>query len=391
VDGALVAKKAGRVPAIIPAVGLVSRPMTPPAPTTRSEKPFLPSDLDPVRPLIRAVAASAIAAASGPGNSAAAAATRAWGRQSGNQVTLAIIERAASSPATTVTSGWAAEIAAQSVGAFIGSLSESAASRLISAAPRLSLDGINTLTLPRATSTGAAGWVAEGAAAPVVQAVIGGPTLGPVRKLVILESYTRELGEASPQDVEAIVGQVLRDAITSQLDVSLFSSTAASATRPAGIVAGIAALTAATGGGETAALADLRALADAVTAGGGGSDIALVTSPSRALAIRAYVPGITSTIWTSAHIPAGQIFAVSVGAFVSAFGTDVELRSSMETTVHFSDSPLQLASGAQGSAVVASPQMSAYQADLLVVKAVLRAAWAMRVPGAAQWISGATW
>ena len=360
--------------------------MPQPAASATSERPFLPRDLDPVRPFVRAVAASVIAAASGPGNNPADVATRAWGKHPGNQVTLALIQRAASSPATSFTSGWAAELAATSVGAFVGSLQESAAARLIAAAPRLSLAGVAQLTLPRATSTGVAGWVLEGAAAPAASAVIGGPTLGPAKKLVLIESYTRELGEASPEDVAAIIGQVLRDAITYQLDASVFSNTAASSLRPAGIVAGIAALTAATGGGQQAALSDLRSLADAVTAGGGGSDIAYVTSPGRALAARAYVPGIT--VWGSAHIPAGSIFAVSISAFVSAFGPDVELRSSLETTIHYDTVPLQLV---DTGGTVATPARSAFQQDLVVVRAVLRAAWALRVPAAA-WIStGLTW
>lgn len=354
-------------------------------------RPFVPADLDPVRPFIRAVAATVIAARN-LGDSAADVARRMWGRQTSNQVTLALLTRGATAPAMTSVAGWAQEVAASSVASFLASLQESAASRLIALAPRLDMDGVVSVRLPRATSTGAPAWTAEGAPAPVAQAVLAGPTLGPPRKAVIIETYTRELAESTPENVEALVGQILKDAVAAQLDVALFSNTAASSVRPPGLVAGITPLTASTAAGLAAALADVRGLVDAITANGGGADIAFACSAGRAIALRTYVPTIADRVFGSSHIAAGELYAASIGAFVSGFASDPEIRASIESVVHFEDTA-PLAIGTPGSpATVAAPSKSAFQSDLVILRARLDAAWALRVPGAAAWINtGMTW
>ena len=53
--------------------------------------------------------------------------------------------------------------------------------------------------------------------------------------------------------------------------------------------------------------------------------------------------------------------------------------------------PLPLATGAQGSGVLATPQRSAWQTDTLLLRIRLNAAWGVLRPGAVQVINGVNW
>ena len=357
----------------------------------RDPKPFLPRDLKPDGLLVRAVTAHVLAARR-PDQTAADIVRSAWGREPSHQAVLALVERSATAPGMTTVPTWAQELAVQAVGSFLADLRESAAARLFGLAPRASLQGIASLALPRATSTGTPAWVAEAAPAPVAQAVFSGASvLGPQRKLMLVESFSRELSESTPENASVLIGQVIKDAITAQLDSALFSNAAATAVKPAGIVAGVTALTATTGGGLGACISDLRQLASAVTAAGGGGDIAYFTSVGRAIAINAYAEGAV-TVYGSAFISDAVLIAVSVGAFVSAFDAVPELRASLEATIHFEDTAPQQIGTAGTPNVVAAPTRNAFQQDLIILRASLKCSWAVRVPNAAQWISsGLSW
>src|SRR5262245_27017158 len=66
----------------------------------------------------------------------------------GDDAVTEFILKAAVAPADRTTPAWAAPLAVQAVGDFISSLAPlSAGARLLDAAPRLSLEGINTLLL----------------------------------------------------------------------------------------------------------------------------------------------------------------------------------------------------------------------------------------------------
>jgi len=351
-------------------------------------RPFLPSDMPRHRSLPRAVLAHAVAAVKG--HQAADISRSYWPR---DPVTLGLVQRSASSPATTITSGWAAELmTSSSTGAFLGSLQDSAAATLFARAPRFDLSsGLNSISLPRAVSTGAASWVAEASPIPVPSGLLAGTPLGPPRKLAIIESCTREVAETGPDGGEAVVTTLVRDAVTHQLDVSLFSNTASTSLRPAGIVAGVTPLTASTATGIDAALADLRALADAISAAGGSGQPLFFTSPGRALTLAGYFPALAGQVFGSAAIPSGTVFAIDPAAFASAFGADPEIRVSIEATIHFDDVPLQISSPGSPP-TVAAPVRSAFQTDVLLIRCILRAAWCLRIPNTAQWINAAlTW
>jgi hypothetical protein len=355
---------------------------------TASPKPFLPSDLPADKLLIRAVAAHAVAAARGPGESPDQIARQFWPRDA---ATHALIQRAATAPATTVTAGWAAELAIRTTGGFIASLLDSAAAALIGAAPRFTMSGIYTVALPRATSTGGAAWIGEGSPIVIPQGALVAPLLGPVKKIAIAEVITRELSEASPEDVEGIVEIILKDSITRTLDLTLFDSLPATAVRPAGLTNGLTPVTAATGGGHNAALGDVRSLVDAAVLGGGSGAVMFFTSSGRATTLLGYAPALAGRVFGSASIASTTLIAVDPRAFASALGDAVEIRASKETLLHMEDTtPLQI--GTVGSPpTVAAPARAMFQTDSIAIRVIMRMAWAMRVPAVSFITTGLTW
>jgi hypothetical protein len=352
--------------------------------------PFLPSDLTPPHRLLPRIATAHVAAAARGGDtSPSEIARRYWPK---DPRIAPLVERAAVSPATTTVSGWASQLSPASVGPFLQSLSDSASGALLNAAPRFSLDGIYSLALPHASATGQPQWVAEGSPAPVAQGAIVNATLGPVRKLIVFESLTRETAEANPEDVETIIAGLLETSITRALDLVLFSNSAATAVAPPGIAAGITASTAATGGGIGAALTDLRTLTDQIVTNGGSGDVLFFTSPGRKLTLAGYFPELASRIYASATIPSGTIYGIDPRSFAAGFGADVEVRSAREGLLHYEDVSPQPISASGTPNTIAAPVREAFQQDLIILRAILRAAWVLRIPGAASWInSGVTW
>src|SRR5262249_7106260 len=137
--------------------------------------------------------------------------------------------RAVSNPATTTATGWPDQLASPAaVGDFVSSLAPlSAAARVFDAAPRVSLDGIASISLPHrsgAIASSAVPWIAD---------------------LAILTALTRECAEHGSG--ETVLATMLRENAALALDASLFSTTASSTVRPAGILNGVSALTATTG------------------------------------------------------------------------------------------------------------------------------------------------
>jgi hypothetical protein len=352
--------------------------------------PLIPSDLPRDKILVRAVLAHAVAAGRpGFGHKAADIARQFWPRDS---ATFELVTRAASSPATTTTSGWASDLAGFATAAFLGSLQNNAAAELLNRAPRFNLAGISHVNLPRASAAGASQWVVEGAAAPVAQGITVGPALT-VKKLSIIEGLSRELAEGNPENGEVIVGQILSDSAKHQLDTSLFSNTAGSAAQPPGLTNGVTALTASTATGLAAAVADARAIIDAIVAqGGDGTGVLFFGSPGRCAALAAYMPALADRIFGSSAIASGTLIGCDPNSFASSTGGDPEIRAVLETTLFYEDTTPGPISTPGTPNVISAPVREAFQQDLIVVRCTLKIGWVLRVAGGAQWINtGMTW
>lgn len=298
------------------------------------------------------------------------------------------IQRAAVSGATTGDAAWAGTLAQQAVGDFFSSLSNSAATQLVSFGTRLAIDGDGELVIPRRSGSPAAlAWVEEGQPIPARAPTVGSTTVGPMKKLAATVALSRELARRSAA-LDAIAFMLREDAATS-LDGSIFSDAAASDARPAGLLNGVTPLTATAGGGVDALNTDLMRLAAAVAAGG-GTTLAIVTSPRMAAALAILRPDLTISVWPSSAVADGTIIGVDPTAFVSVFGADAEITASASAVLHMEDTtPLQI--GTVGTpATVAAPVRSMFQTAQIAVRVVSEVAWAMRSEAIAV-INDATW
>src|SRR5215216_1046618 len=188
-----------------------------------------------------------------------------------DKATEFLITRAATAPATSTTSGWAAELARSAVADLIVSLGPaSAASELLRRAMVLSFDNSAQINVPAIVSVAAdSPFFAEGSPIPIRQFVIGAGATLVLKKFGVGFSLTRETIEHSTPAAERLVRAAVTESVGIALDTALLDATAASATRPAGIRNGVTVTTATAGGTVDAMMKDLGNLAQAVSAVGG--------------------------------------------------------------------------------------------------------------------------
>lgn len=354
------------------------------AAASRSDRPFLPGDLDPSRALTRAMTGHALAQIRNQLGAAEAIVTKAWPRD--------LHAKAATSPTTT---GGAAALQPAIVGGFVSGLQpQSAAARLMAAGIRVDLEGNGTVSLPRAATNPLPPFVAEGDPIPAVQPSLTAAVLGPVRKMSFVEVLTDELKDRSTENAELVIRTIMTEAAAKALDNAIFSTAPASASRPAGILAPPAsALTATAGGGVSALLGDVGLLVGAITAAGGGAKVILFVPPAKAAVLPILAPGFAlEVVATPALAATNTVVALDPAGFAYAFGPDPRIDTSSETLIHVeADAPLQISSGAQGSATLATPVRSMYQTQSTAIRLILQIAWCMRAPGLVQFIPSATW
>src|SRR5215475_9131834 len=197
----------------------------------------------------------------------------------------AIVQRAVAAPATTGTTGWAAELVRKVIVDAVEALgAASSGAQLLKAGLVLNWAGAGILAAPGfVAGAGNASFVAEGAPIPVRQLSAAGPSLTPF-KLSAIAVLTREMMESS--SAEQMIGDTLIRAAGLALDAALFDNSAASSARPAGLRNGISTTTAsASTDFFEAALEDFATLVNAVSAVGGTGPFAFVMSPGRAFAV----------------------------------------------------------------------------------------------------------
>jgi hypothetical protein len=299
--------------------------------------------------------------------------------------------RATTNPATLGTSSWAGALAATAVDdTIVGLAGPSAAAELIQRGLRVDLSGYGAIQVPgRIVDPADAGaFVLEGAPIPASQLPLdAGPLLAPF-KFAVMASFTNELAEHS--NAERVVRQILSEAAALRLDAELFSTTAASTSRPAGLLNNVVALAAASAG-DGAMMADIGSLVGALATAGGGSNVIFVCSPPQAAALKLRAgTKFDYPILSSAALTAGSIVAIEAGSFVSGFGPVPEFAVSDQAVLHESTVPAAL--GMVGTpAVVAAPARSMWQTNSTALRMILRCSWAMRATGHIQVINSVTW
>jgi HK97 family phage prohead protease len=175
---------------------------------------------------------------------------------------LEYVEKTASAPAMTTVTGWAAELAQTIYADFMSPLMPN------SVFPRLSGYGLSLsfgrggrIVIPtrNRTPTIAGSFVGEGQPIPVRQGQFLAQTLVP-KKMAVITVWTREIDEHSIPAIEGLLQQAIQEDTAVSLDSVLLDTNPATAVRPAGLFNGITPITAATGGGFTALVADLKAI-----------------------------------------------------------------------------------------------------------------------------------
>jgi hypothetical protein len=238
------------------------------------------------------------------------------------------------------------------------------------------------------------GFVLEGDPIPARQGDFVSATLGPPKKMAMICGLTEDLATHSAEAAEILIRALMIEATAQALDAAFFSNAAASASRPAGVLAGVTPITGSPGGGTAALLADLRAMIGAITLNGGGNRIWLFADPAELVAISMLSPSGTIA-GVEALVPcpvlaAGQIVALEVGAIASAFSAVPDVEISREATIHFDTAPAQI--GTAGSpATVAAPTRSLWQTASLALRLILRTAWVVRAPNMVQTVNPVSW
>jgi hypothetical protein len=306
----------------------------------------------------------------------------------------ALLMRSATSPADTTTSAWASQVVGSPLlGPFLSGIQpRSAAARLFGQCLRVDLVGRNAAKLPLMTTVPAPAFIAERAPAPVIAGAFSSVDLGPAKKLMLITGITSELARYSADNAEAAIRTRIGEAAGRTLDTYVFDSTAGDAVRPAGLLYGVSPTTATTGGGLAACVGDLQNITDKICAAGGGSNVWIFAAPKQAVAIPALVHTLPDwlSIVPAPTLAAGTIVGVELDGIGTGFSGGPQIETSTEAILHWeSTTPLQIVSGA--GPTVATPIMSAFQQDQVVIKFRINCAWCVRAPGLVQVVSGTTW
>ena len=310
----------------------------------------------------------------------------------GDDAVTDIVLRAATTPAAiSGTSDWAASLAVVVVYDLVQTAASlSAAADVITRGLKLNMDGIAECRVPgRVLNAAAAGqWVAEGMAGPVRALSFANDAILRPRKLQVLTTYSRELAEHS--NIEAIVRQTLGEATGLALDLQMFSADAGDATKPPGLFAGVAPLTATTGGGTNAMFADLANLFAALAAHSAGKTAVIIAALPQAVTLKLTAgPKFDFDIIASTSLATGTVAVIEAASFVGGFGSTAEFSTSKVGVIHSEDmSPTDVTGGTPSPA---SPVKSLFQIDAIGLKTTLWASWGLRAAGHAQWLQGATW
>jgi HK97 family phage prohead protease/HK97 family phage major capsid protein len=322
-----------------------------------------------------------------------------------------LVNRTASAPAMTTVTGWAAELVQQVWVAMMPTLMPDAVlTRLAARGLALSFGRAGKINIPTRSRTPsiAGSFVGEGQAIPVRQGAFTSQALTP-KKMAVITTWTREMDEHSIPAIEGILREAIQVDTSVAVDSVLIDANPATVIRPAGLLNGIAALTATAGGGLAALIGDLKLLIGTLAASTYGNirDPVWLMNPGNVLSASlasAANTGIfpfrdevingtlnTIPIIDSATIPLNTVILVDAADFVVADGGAPRFELSDQATLHMEDSaPLDLVSG--GSPVtVASPQRSLFQTDSIALRMILPVNWVQRRAGTVVWVQNVTW
>jgi len=321
--------------------------------------------------------------------------------------TTAIILKAVTNPATTVTAGWAAELVETTYADFINLLPRQSLFNAVSSrGTKFSFDRSGIVKIPSRAATPKinGSFVGEGQPIPVRKAGVSAVTLTQ-KKMAVISTFTQELAQSSTPSIEAVIRDAIMVDTSEALDTVLIDATVADAIRPAGLRSGVGGLTP-----SVATLtidkmiADLKALEAAITANRGGQNLLLMMNPAQYASFRW---ALTNGIWlfesinagslrsipvvVSDVVPATMVIMVDAAYFTSVTGDSPQFDVSDQAVVHEEDTT-PLAIGTVGSpATVAAPARSFWQTYSVGIRMILPMNWAMVRSGMVSWMTAVTW
>jgi len=320
-----------------------------------------------------------------------------------------LVLRAASAPAMTTVTGWAAELVQQTYADLMPLLMPKAVlTRLAGKGLALSFGTAGRIIIPTRsrTPTIAGSFVGEGAAIPVRQGAFTTQTLTP-KKMAVISTWTHEMSDHSTPSIEGLIREAIQQDTSVAIDTVLIDANPATTIRPAGLLNGVAATTATAGGGLAAFIGDIVALLSALTASTYGNvrAPAFLVNPTdmlRASLLQATNTGIfpfrdeirggtinTVPLIDSATIPAKTMILVDAADFVVVGGEAPRMELSDQATLHFEDTnPQDLVIS---PSTVAAPQKSLFQTDSIALRMVLPLNWVQRRAGTVAWVQNVTW
>ena len=319
--------------------------------------------------------------------------------------------KAATAPAMTSVTGWAAELVQQIYVAFMESLlPKSVFPRLSGYGLSLTFGANGKIVIPTRslTPTIAGSFVGEGLPIPVRQGAFTSQTLLP-KKMAVITTWTREIGEHSVPAIEGLLRNAIQEDTAISLDTVLLDSNPATLVRPAGLLNGIVGLTPTAGGGFNALVGDIKQISGALLTGTKGNvrqpvwlmnpqqlnSIGLVAAPGMGIfPFREEVSDGNLGGWPiieSGTVPLGTVIAIDAADFVSVGDEAPRFEISDQATLHFDDTaPVDI--GTAGTpAVVAAPVKSLWQTDSLALRLILPINWTIRRTGVVAYVAGVTW
>jgi hypothetical protein len=192
-------------------------------------------------------------------------------------------------------------------------------------------------------------------------------------------------------NAEDLLRNALIESAGPAIDKVMFSTSAAGA-GPAGLLAGIAPLTAAAAGGDKASalVDDLQKIATAFGSVTGNSGAVLIAAPAHAVALRLRLLGAVEwPVLTSASLAAGTVIGVATRAVVSAVEGAPQIDAGREASVHWSDSAPADIVGSGGA--VASPVGNVFQKDSIALRLRWPITWGLRSSSGIAWMQNVNW
>jgi len=299
-----------------------------------------------------------------------------------------LTSRATTSPATSTTAGWAAQLSqSYNFGLFETLAPESAYATLARRGLRVPFHRFGSVRVVgrNAGTALAAAFVGEAEPIPVGQAGLTSLELDQ-KKAAAISFYTEEIAMRSVPVIEDIVGLIAAEDTGRLLDTLLFDGAAGTATRPASLLSGVAPLTPATGGGAAAVIADTATLLGAIAP---SLDPVLIMSSANVAKMLGWCAGYAAlSVIATDTLPVGKVVAVDAAALAVAEGDQPRIAASKEAVLVARDDP-----GPVGVPpnVVGAPAVSLWQQDMVALKVTHAVTWGLRAPGAVAWMTGAAW